>query len=92
MLARVTTISVPPEELTEELLAFRRRILERAGEEPGFRGALDLVDRASGRSVAITLWDSEEALRASERAARPPGAAGPTVEVYEVALYRPAGS
>lgn len=32
----------------------------------GFRGLISLVDRASGDALAITLWESEEAMRASE--------------------------
>jgi heme-degrading monooxygenase HmoA len=35
----------------------------------GFKGMLMLVDRNSGKSMAVTLWDSEEAMRASEEAA-----------------------
>ncbi len=32
----------------------------------GFRGVLSLVDSASGDALAITLWDSDESMRASE--------------------------
>ena len=35
----------------------------------GYEGAYLLADRNSGTSVAITLWESEEAMRASEEAA-----------------------
>lgn len=33
---------------------------------PGALGMYHLVDREAGRALAITLWDSEEAMRTSE--------------------------
>jgi hypothetical protein len=86
MLARVTSIQA---EATEEVLAFRDAVLRQAQALPGFRGAVDLVDPASGRAIAVTLWADEESLRASERAARPRGEGGPRVEVYEARWYPP---
>ena len=35
----------------------------------GFMGILGLADRATGKMVAVTLWDSEDALKESEEAA-----------------------
>jgi heme-degrading monooxygenase HmoA len=35
----------------------------------GFRGVLALADRSTGKMVAITFWESEEAMRASEASA-----------------------
>jgi heme-degrading monooxygenase HmoA len=35
----------------------------------GFQGVYFLVDRQSGKGLSITLWESEEAMRASEDAA-----------------------
>lgn len=32
----------------------------------GFRGVMSLVDSGTGNSLAITLWESEDAMRASE--------------------------
>ena len=55
-----------------------------------------LVDRQTGSAIAITLWQDEQALRASEeranalraQAAEQMGASGePTVERYEVAVF-----
>jgi hypothetical protein len=33
------------------------------GEEPGFSGALNLVDRETGDAMMIVLWDSEDQAR-----------------------------
>ncbi|MGG8407239.1 hypothetical protein ACM614_11745 [Streptomyces sp. 12297] len=35
-------------------------------ELPGFRGVYYLIDRASGTAVSLTLWEDEQAMRASE--------------------------
>ena len=43
--------------------------LPRVLEMDGNRGAIFLMDRETGKSMTITLWDSEEALRASEEKA-----------------------
>lgn len=32
----------------------------------GFRGVISLVDQAGGEGVTITLWESDDAMRASE--------------------------
>lgn len=60
----------------------------------GSRGMIYLVDRSSGKSLSITLWESAEAMQASEEAANrlrrdSSASAGDTivdVERYEVAL------
>ncbi len=62
----------------------------------GGKGSLLLVDRQTGKVIAITLWENEEALRASEdkanqlraQAAEQGGASqAPTVDRYEVAVF-----
>ena len=90
MHARVTRIASDPADLTEDLLAFRAAVIAQAQASPGYRGALDLIDRESGRAIAVTLWETETDLRASERARRGPAGSGgpgaPSVETYEVVL------
>lgn len=89
MHARVTRISNDPADLTEELLAFRAAVIAQAQASPGYRGALDLIDRQSGRAIAVTLWATGADLRASERARKGPAGGGPgapSVETYEVVL------
>ena len=60
----------------------------------GFQGVLSLIDRATGKSITITLWQDEDAMRASEEAANRLRAQGAeaagesvvSVERYEVAF------
>jgi heme-degrading monooxygenase HmoA len=69
MHARVSTIEAPPEQLDEGIDRVITTVIPALREIPGFDGVLSLVDRSSGRSLTITLWSSEEALRASEERA-----------------------
>ena len=96
MHARVTTGTVHPERLDEFVAALKGSLIPAAERQAGYREFLLLTDRASGRVVGITLWDSEEALRASEQAGgyyreqlaklAPFFASPPTRDAYEVAL------
>jgi hypothetical protein len=60
----------------------------------GFRGAVLLVDRATGDGMAATIWDSKSALEGSSSPAGPirsaaaevMGAKDPQVESFEVAF------
>jgi heme-degrading monooxygenase HmoA len=55
-----------------------------------------LIDRETGKSIAITLWSDEDSMRTSEEAANEhrrrisnemQGTGSPTVERYEVAVF-----
>jgi heme-degrading monooxygenase HmoA len=55
-----------PGDIDESVRIARERVLPVARELEGFKGIIGLADRATGNSLAITLWGTEEALRASE--------------------------
>lgn len=44
-------------------------VIPAARQLAGYQGILVLGDRGSGKSIAITLWESEQAMRESEEAA-----------------------
>jgi heme-degrading monooxygenase HmoA len=60
----------------------------------GFKGMTVVADRQSGKTLALTFWESEDAMRGSEeavkgarqRAADTGGAGEPQVERFEVLL------
>jgi len=94
MFARVSTFQGSPDQTAESISVAREQILPAARLQDGFRGIYILFDRENGRSLSITLWETEEDLRASEEAAlraRTESAAEAGeivlgVERYEVAL------
>jgi heme-degrading monooxygenase HmoA len=69
MFARVSTLQGPPGQIDEGIKAVQEQVIPAAKKMSGFKGMLALADRASGKMVGITLWESEDALRESEQAA-----------------------
>ena len=94
MFARVSSFQGPPDQTSAGIRVAREQILPAARLQDGFRGIYLLHHRESGRSLAITLWETEEYMRASEEAAlrartesaRASGNVIVGVERYEVAL------
>ena len=96
MHARVTTGTVRLEQLDEFIQSLRESLIPAAERQQGYREFLLLTDRASGRVVGITLWETEQDLRASEEAGgyyheqlaklAPFFASPPSRDAYEVAL------
>ena len=95
MHARVSIFEGSPEHIDDSLRQAREQVLPRAKQMEGFKGMIALGDRQSGKTLGITLWESEEALRASEEAAnqlRQESAEASNeqiagVERYEVGLF-----
>jgi heme-degrading monooxygenase HmoA len=95
LFARVSTYQFAPNQVDQGAEAFNRAT-ESLRQMSGVKGAYFLIDRASGKALTITLWESEEALTASEEAANrlrsdAAGSAGGTVqnvERYEVAFHQ----
>jgi hypothetical protein len=94
MHARVTTLSGSPGDVDAGIANFRDNVVPYTKSDG--KGAILLVDRGSGTAVAITLWEDERAMQASEEranalradAAEQMGASQqPTVERYEVAVF-----
>lgn len=94
MFARVNTLQGSPDRVDDAIRDVQERILPGVGQAVGFKGLLMLVDRRSGKALGITLWDSEEQMRASEEqasqlrsaSADATGAEVVSVERFEVAL------
>lgn len=94
MHARVSTLMLDPANVDEVTGQLEREDLDKLKATDGFRGMTLLVDRSTGKGVATTYWDSEEAMKAAEkigdetrrRAAETGGAGEPQVERFEVAI------
>lgn len=64
MFARVTTTTGQAKK-DDVVRVLRERVIPGAEGMQGFKGAYWLLDEKAGKGIALTLWDSEEALRAS---------------------------
>ena len=67
MIARLTTGQVPPDRLETALAQVRDQLATVLGMD-GCKASHLLCDRKSGKIVGLSLWESEDKLRASEAA------------------------
>lgn len=94
MHARVTTLEMDPARVDEVRDQLERDDVPEFKKLDGFKGMTLLTERQTGKTIAVTFWESEDALRQSEeavkdarsRAAESGGAGEPQVERYEVIL------
>ena len=93
MYARISTFERTGDQIDQGVQFVQGQVIPRLRQMDGFKEAYWLLDRQGGKMIAITLWESEEALQASEQAvadlrsqAVSTGLVGrePTVERYEV--------
>jgi heme-degrading monooxygenase HmoA len=96
MHARVSHVAGSPENADQGIESFRKNTLSELKAQDGNRGAILLIDRASGNGMAITLWEDEAAMQSSEdwanearrSASEQMGGSGDArVERYEVAVF-----
>ena len=95
MYARVSVLEGPPEQVDEGVRQAKEVVLPRGRQIEGFKGMIALADRQSGKTLGITFWESEEAMRTSEEeanrlreeSAEAGGATIAGVERYEVGLF-----
>ncbi len=70
MFARVTLFpGLPPERIKATLEHFQEDNLPKFEQAPGYRGMWAGVDYTGGRAIAVTYWESMEALRATDQLA-----------------------
>ena len=70
MYARVTLFpGLAPERIKATLEHFKEENLPKFEQSPGYRGMWAGVDYAGGRAIAVTYWESAEALRGSDKLA-----------------------
>jgi heme-degrading monooxygenase HmoA len=93
--ARVSMFEGSPDQIDEFLRQSREQVLPQAKQDEGFKGIIALTDGQSGKLLGITLWESEEAMRATEQdanqlreeSAEASGGTVAGVERYEVGLF-----
>ena len=70
MFARVSTYEGRPEQLDEMHQEGMEHVLPALEMQDGFSGGLVLADRQSGKVLAVTLWENEQAMDATEDASQ----------------------
>lgn len=71
MYARSTTIQAQPASIDAGMAHVRDTVMPALEHLDGYTGLSLLVDRSSGRCIATSAWQSEEAMRGSAEAIRP---------------------
>ena len=66
MFARVTIAQVLPGKEDEAIGIFRDSVVPAAKEQKGHKGHYLLSDRKSGKSISISLWETEADMTAGE--------------------------
>jgi hypothetical protein len=94
MHARVNTFEGSVDRVDEGIRDMQERIVPWTREVDGCKGAIALVDRESGKTIGITLWESQDKMLASESGAAELRSASadvigatPQVERYEVVIW-----
>ena len=94
MHARLTTLQMDPGRVDNSIAQLESEDVPQFKQLDGFKGMTVLTDRQSGKTVAVTFWESEQAMAGSEEAVTPArgraaergGASEPQVERFEVVL------
>lgn len=96
MYARHVTVQGSPDKIDEGIRSVRESVLPVLRECAGFKGQLLLVDRDKGQAIGISLWDTEENMRASEQKVQPvrqhtadqvEASSAPDVALYELPVF-----
>jgi heme-degrading monooxygenase HmoA len=66
MFARVTYVEGPADRLGDAEKNIRDVLIPAVSKLAGFKGGLWLNDRSSGKGLGVTLWESAQAMQASE--------------------------
>lgn len=95
MYARLTTVMLRGDKLDEGIALYADSVVPAARAQAGNQGAWLLVDRSTGKGIALTVWDSEADMLAGESSGyyqeqvgkfAPLMVAPPVRDAYEVAV------
>ncbi len=92
MYARVTFAPFLPDKMDGAVRLFRDSYLPNAAQQQGNQGAYLLLDRGTGKGIAISFWETEADMAAAEATSHRQAlaafkdyvAAAPVTETYEV--------
>ena len=97
MHARVTFSQVDPSKAEEVEAIMQDTVLPLMRQQKGFKSYISFVDRASGKAITATVWETEADRQASDKSSEyyseaiakvtPYFQAPPVVENYEAEIY-----
>ena len=68
MFSRIGTWQGSPAELESWIARAREQVKPSIRQDPGLKAVYWLVDREAGKGLIVTIWESGEAMAASEKA------------------------
>ena len=94
MYARVTMVQGSPHQVDAGIDSYKSQVLPAIQGLDGYKGAMLLVDRSTGKGLGLSLWATEEARRqaadavakAREATIEAMGATVPPVDEYEAVV------
>jgi heme-degrading monooxygenase HmoA len=98
MFARLLRMQIKIDRIDEATKLFEKKVVPLCKKQKGFKGAYFMADPKTGEGIAITLWESEEDLCATEQSHffqeqvakfLPFYTKAPIREAYEVAVRDP---
>ena len=66
MQARVVNVQIQPSKKDEAIALYRDSVLPAARQQRGYKSALLLTDPKGGKSISITLWETEADMNTGE--------------------------
>lgn len=96
MFARIVTAQMHLGQMDDAIAVFRDSIVPAAQQQKGFKGIRLFTDPNSGRAVVVSLWETEEDLKAGESSGyyqeqldklAPMLSEPPERNAYEVSVY-----
>ncbi len=96
MFARIVTTHIHLGQMDDAIALFRDSIAPAAQKQKGFKGIRLFTDRNSGKGVVVSLWETEDDLKANEASGyyqeqvnklAPMLSAPPEREAFEVSVY-----
>jgi heme-degrading monooxygenase HmoA len=95
MHVRVTYVQIRPDKVDEATQLYQESVVPAAKQQQGFKGMTLVTDRASGKGISLSYWETEADMAAGEASGYyqqqlakfgPMLVAPPTREAYEVAV------
>jgi heme-degrading monooxygenase HmoA len=70
MYARVIFAQFRPEQTDEIIQLYRESVVPEHSKQHGSKGVMVRTDRATGKGISITFWETEDDLKASDEASQ----------------------